>query len=94
MDGRGRAIDNVFTACLWHSLKYKEVYLKDYASPREARTGIAGYLDFFYHRRLHRSLDCRTPGEYISKWPQRRGQVDEFIALAGNRAKTLDYLTA
>lgn len=56
MDGKGRASDNVFTERLWRSLKYEEVYLKDYQSPREARTGISRYLDFYNHERLHQSL--------------------------------------
>ncbi len=63
MDGKGRASDNVFTERLWRSLKYEEVYLHDYQSPREARTGIAQYLDFYNHERLHQSLDYRTPAE-------------------------------
>ena len=51
MDGKGRASDNVFTERLWRSLKYEEVYLHDYQSPREARTGITRYLDFYNHER-------------------------------------------
>lgn len=68
MDGKGRAIDNIFTERLWRSVKYEEVYLKDYASPREARTGINDYLDFYNHHRLHQSLDYRTPASvYLMK---------------------------
>lgn len=63
MDGRGRAIDNVFTERLWRTLKYEEVYLKDYTSPREARESIATYFDFYNNRRLHQSLDYCTPAE-------------------------------
>lgn len=40
MDGRGRAIDNIFTERLWRTVKYEHVYLNDYACPREARRGI------------------------------------------------------
>jgi putative transposase len=61
MDGRGRCMDNIFVERLWRSLKYEEVYLKDYASVAEARTGIAGYFQFYNHERLHQSLDYRTP---------------------------------
>lgn len=68
MDGKGRAIDNIFTERLWRSVKYEEVYLKDYASPREARTGISDYLAFYNHQRLHQSLDYRTPASvYFTK---------------------------
>jgi putative transposase len=61
MDGRGRCMDNIFVERLWRSLKYEEVYLKDYASVEEARTGIAGYFRFYNHERLHQSLGYRTP---------------------------------
>lgn len=61
MDGRGRALDNIFTQRLWRTVKYEEVYLKEYASPREARTGLGEYLDFYNHRRLHQALAYRTP---------------------------------
>jgi putative transposase len=46
---------------LWRSLKYEEVYLKDYAPVTEARAGIARYFQFCNHERLHQSLDYRTP---------------------------------
>jgi len=61
MDGRGRCLDNIFVERLWRSLKYEEVYLKDYASVTEARAGIARYFQFYNHERLHQSLDYRTP---------------------------------
>jgi putative transposase len=67
MDGRGRAIDNVFTERLWRSVKYEEVYLKDYNSPREARQGIGHYLTFYNYERPHQSLDYRTPAEIYSQ---------------------------
>ena len=61
MDGRGRCMDNIFIERLWRSLKYEEVYLKDYASATEARAGIDGWFRFYNHERLHQSLDYRTP---------------------------------
>jgi len=63
MDGKGRALDNIFTERLWRTVKYEEVYLKDYASPREARTSLGDYLDFYNHRRLHQALDYQTPAQ-------------------------------
>jgi len=63
MDGKGRALDNILTERLWRTLKYEEVYLHDYANPKEARRGIGGYFDFYNHRRPHQSLDYRTPAE-------------------------------
>ena len=63
MDGRGRAMDNIFTERLWRSVKYEEVYLKDYATPREARQGLGRYFPFYNERRLHQNLGYRTPAE-------------------------------
>lgn len=63
MDSKGRALDNVFTERLWRTIKYEEVYLKEYASPREARSSLTEYLRFYNERRLHQALDYRTPAE-------------------------------
>jgi putative transposase len=63
MDGRGRAMDNVFVERLWRSLKYEEVYLKDYRDGWEAEASLAWYFDFYRHRRLHQALGYRTPSE-------------------------------
>lgn len=63
MDGKGRALDNIFTERLWRTVKYEDVYLKGYTSPREARQGIATYLAFYNNKRLHQSLDYHTPAE-------------------------------
>jgi putative transposase len=61
MDGRGRCMDNISVERLRRSLKYEEVYLKDYASVPEARASIDRYFRFYNHERLHQSLDYRTP---------------------------------
>lgn len=61
MDGRGRVFDNIFIERLWRSVKYEEVYLKDYAGVEEARYGIGRYFDFYNNERLHQSLGYRTP---------------------------------
>ena len=63
MDGRGRALDNVFTERLWRTIKYEDVYLNDYSSPREARRGIERYLAFYNGERPHQSLSYRTPSQ-------------------------------
>jgi len=67
MDGRGRALDNVFTERLWRSVKYEEVYLNDYTSPREARQGIGNYLTFYNYERPHQLLAYLTPAEVYSQ---------------------------
>lgn len=63
MDGKGRAMDNIFTERLWRSLKYEEVYLKDYRSVLEAKQGIKSYMVLYNEKRLHQSLNYRTPEE-------------------------------
>ncbi len=60
MDGKGRAIDNVFTERLWRSLKYENIYLKGYETIRSAEQGIADYFQFYYSERLHESFDYKT----------------------------------
>jgi putative transposase len=67
MDGKGRALDNIFTERLWRTVKYEEVYLKDYTSPHEVRAGITDYLDFYNHRRLHQALGYQTPASVYFK---------------------------
>jgi len=63
MDGRGRALDNVFVERLWRSVKYEEVYLKDYRDGWEAEASLARYFHFYCERRIHQALDYRTPAE-------------------------------
>ena len=63
MDHRGRAYDNIFIERFWRSLKYEDIYLKDYSYPREARLGIRKYLDFYNQERPHQSLDYKTPAQ-------------------------------
>jgi putative transposase len=68
MDGRGRCMDNIFIERLWRSLKYEEVYLKDYAMVAEARDGIERWFRFYNHERPHQSLGYRTPAAiYIGR---------------------------
>jgi putative transposase len=63
MDGRGRALDNVFVERLWRSVKYEHVYLHDHASLQDLRGGLATYFRFYNHERLHQALDYRTPAQ-------------------------------
>jgi putative transposase len=67
MDGRGRWLDNVFIERLWRSLKYEDVYLKDYADGRQARAGIGAWIGFYNARRPHQALASRTP---MAVWRQ------------------------
>jgi putative transposase len=61
MDGRGRALDNIFVERLWRSVKYEEVYLHDYQSVPEAIKGLRKYFLFDNRERLHQSLEYKTP---------------------------------
>ena len=63
MDGRGRALDNVFVERLWRSVKYEEIYLKDYQDGAEAHDQLSRYFRFYNGERLHQSLGYKTPEE-------------------------------
>jgi putative transposase len=61
-DGRGRALDNVFVERLWRSVKYEDIYIKDYERVSELESGLTAYFRFYDEDRPHQSLDYRTPG--------------------------------
>ena len=61
MDGRGRALDNVFIERLWRTVKYEEVYLKDYRTPREAAQQLETFFIRYNEHRQHSSLGYQTP---------------------------------
>ncbi len=63
MDGRGRALDNVFIERLWRAVKYEDIYLKDYPSVPELEVGLERYFGFYNRDRPHQSLQYRTPTE-------------------------------
>lgn len=63
MDSKGRALDNIFTERLWRTVKYEEVYIHDYASPKEAHRQLEQYFQFYNHERPHQSLNYKTPVE-------------------------------
>lgn len=73
MDGRGRALDNVFVERLWRSVKYEEVYLHEHATVELLGAGLESYFQHYCHERPHQALGYRTPGE--------------VYGLAGNRAE-------
>jgi putative transposase len=62
-DGRGRALDNVFVERLWRSVKYEDIYIKDYGQVNELESGLTAYFRFYDEDRPHQSLGYRTPGE-------------------------------
>lgn len=70
MDGRGRALDNIFVERLWRSVKYEEVYLKDYQSVPEATMCLSKYFFFYNNERIHQALDYKTPCEVYFEAPE------------------------
>jgi putative transposase len=72
MDGRGRAMDNIFNERLWRSVKYEEVYINDYDTVYDAEEGISRYTSFYNQERPHQSLDYKIPAEvYFDEKEQR-----------------------
>ena len=68
MDSKGRAFDNIFIERLWRSVKYEEVYIKAYASLKEAYDNLSEYFRFYNNERPHQSLEYKTPYEvYFGK---------------------------
>lgn len=63
MDGRGRALDNVFVERLWRSVKYEDIYLKEYESPFALNAGLREYFELYNTWRPHQSLNNQTPHE-------------------------------
>lgn len=71
LDHRGRCFDNIFTERLWRSVKWEEVYLKEYSSPRDAILNLREYFEFYNHERMHQRLEDLTPAEvYFGKLGQ------------------------
>ncbi len=77
MDGKGRALDNIFTERLWRTIKYEEVYMHDYASPKEARQQLREYVHFYNHQRLHQSLGYQTPAAVYFRQADQRAVAQQ-----------------
>jgi putative transposase len=63
MDGRNRALDNIFVERFWRTLKYEDIYLKNYETMSELKLGLNRFFVLYKDERLHQSLDCATPNE-------------------------------
>ena len=63
MDGKGRALDNIFVERLWRSVKYEDIYLKEYPCVQSVKEGINRYFNFYNHERYHESLGYKRPAE-------------------------------
>lgn len=66
-DGCGRALDTIFVERFWRSVKYEEVYLKDYQTIGDAECGLKDYFQFYNQERLHQSLAYQTPAQVYSR---------------------------
>lgn len=93
MDGRGRALDNIFVERLWRSLKYEDIYLKSYSTVAELTLGLMEYFTFYNSERPHQSLGDQTPDEVYAAGvgggamiPEHFGQDRSSVeALSGQR---------
>lgn len=74
MDGRGRCFDNIFTERLWRTVKYEEVYLRDYRSQTEASESLNQFFRKYNYERLHQSLNYQTPAEVYWNKPYQPNQ--------------------
>ena len=82
MDGRGRALDNVFIERLWRSVKYELIYPGDFASGAELWSALSRYFDHYNFRRPHQALHYRTPAElYLSRSPKEQNKVSRYAAV-------------
>jgi putative transposase len=85
MDGRGRARDNIFTERLWRTIKYEEVYLHDYASPKEAYRQLTDYIHFYNFERPHQALDYLTPAQVYGACTPHTPVIDLNYQILTNR---------
>ena len=93
MDGRGRALDNIFVERLWRSVKYEEVYLHDYANPREARQGLTRYLEFYDHERLHQAFDCQNTSGHLFQQELKITSMERLAVDAVDNRRALAHRT-
>lgn len=88
MDGRGRALDNIFVERLWRSVKYEDIYLKGYADMGGLTLGLTDYFAFYNDERPHQALGNRTPDQvYMSGQGGGAKIVDKY----GKQARKLRY---
>lgn len=76
MDGRGRVYDNIFVERLWRSVKYEEVYLREYETVREAVSNLRAYFGFYNQERLHQALGYQTPYQLYTRTRTPGGEPD------------------
>jgi putative transposase len=72
MDGRGRVFDNIFIERLWRSLKYEDIYIRDYQTVLELSAGLDRYFRFYNHERPHQALEDETPARVYHNFEYRK----------------------
>ena len=77
MDGKGRALDNIFVERLWRTVKYEDIYLKAYANGWQLETGLQAYFEFYNCRRFHQGLFYQTPEQVLKGAKRSTNQVDK-----------------
>lgn len=88
MDGRGRAFDNIFVERLWRSMKYEEIYLKDYGSVGELTTGLTDYFHFYNEERPHQAMGNRTPNQVYQSGEGGGAAIPDRFSGATNQVTT------
>lgn len=79
MDGRGRAADNIFVERLWRTVKYEDIYLRDYETLAQVQVGLKTYFAFYIGERLHQSLRYQTPDHvYLTGQVGGASIIDKF----------------
>jgi putative transposase len=76
MDSMNRALDNIIVERFWRSLKYEDIYIKDYRTLAELKLGVSRYIMFYNSERFHQSLDYETPASiYARRFPVRELEI-------------------
>ena len=71
MDSKGRALDNIYIERFWRSIKYEDIFIKNYRTIPGLRIGIDNYMKFYNKKRFHQSLDYKRPEEVYSETTNR-----------------------
>ena len=71
-DGKGRALDNIYVERFWRTLKYEDVYLRNYQTGHELRAGLVRYFHYYNHQRPHQSLGYRTPAAVLKEGKEKQ----------------------
>ena len=89
MDGRGRALDNVFVERLWRTVKYEDIYLKDYLDVGAVIAGLREYFRFYNHERSHQALDYQTPAGVYFQQRKKRASKRAMLGVGQDRDRRL-----